>query len=75
MKKLKIGHRVSVFASPLNGRGGGKGTITHVDNKGVNITMDDGSKKSYHKDFVSELGSPYHSPFRILDRRTKESKK
>ena len=75
MKKVKIGDRVKVFASSLDGRGGGKGTITKVDSEGVNITMDNGGKKSFHKDFVSQLGSPYWNPFMILDRRTKESKK
>ena len=73
--KVEIGQRVSVFSSLLDGKGGGYGTITNVDSEGVDIAMDDGSEKSYHKDFVSELGSPYGSPFRILDRRTKEGRR
>ena len=73
--KIEIGQRVSVFSSLLDGKGGGYGTITNVDSEGVDITMDDGSEKSYNKDFVSELGSPYGSPFKILDRRTKEGRK
>ncbi len=73
--KIEVGQRVRVFNSLLDGKGGGYGTITNVDSDGVDITMDDGSMKSYHKDFVRELGSQYGSPFKILDRRTKEGRK
>ena len=45
---------------------GGDGRITKVSPDGVDIDMDDGRKKSYHKDFVKELGSQYSSPFRIV---------